>query len=54
MGLGSWILMGLLAGAVAKFLLPGKDPGGCVMTIVIGLFAKQIIDLKERYTHLRG
>ena len=37
MGLGSWILMGLLAGIVAKFLLPGKDPGGCVMTVVIGI-----------------
>ncbi len=37
MGLGSWILMGLLAGAVAKFLLPGKDPGGCAMTIAIGV-----------------
>ena len=37
MGLGSWILMGLLAGVVAKFLLPGKDPGGCVMTVLIGI-----------------
>ncbi len=37
MGLGSWIVMGLLAGAVAKFLLPGKDPGGCVVTIGIGV-----------------
>ena len=36
MGLGSWIVMGLLAGVVAKFLLPGKAPGGCVMTVVIG------------------
>ena len=37
MGLGSWILMGLLAGVVAKFLLPGKDPGGCVLTVLIGI-----------------
>ena len=37
MGLGSWILMGLLAGVVAKFLLPGKDPGGCVMTVLVGI-----------------
>lgn len=37
MGLGSWILMGLLAGVVAKFLLPGKDPGGCVVTVLIGV-----------------
>jgi uncharacterized membrane protein YeaQ/YmgE (transglycosylase-associated protein family) len=29
--------MGLVAGALAKFLLPGKDPGGCIMTILIGV-----------------
>lgn len=37
MGLFSWIGMGLLAGAIGKFLLPGKDPGGCILTIVIGV-----------------
>lgn len=37
MGLLSWILIGLLAGAIAKFLLPGKDPGGCIVTILIGI-----------------
>ena len=36
-GLGSWILIGLLAGSIAKFLLPGKDPGGCIGTILIGI-----------------
>lgn len=42
MGLGSWIIMGLVAGAVAKFLLPGKDPGGCIMTPVIGVIGALI------------
>jgi uncharacterized membrane protein YeaQ/YmgE (transglycosylase-associated protein family) len=37
MGLASWILMGLLAGALAKLLMPGKDPGGCIVTILIGI-----------------
>ena len=37
MGLGSWVLMGLIAGAIAKFLLPGKDIGGCITTILIGI-----------------
>lgn len=37
MGLLSWIGIGLLAGAVAKFLLPGKDPGGMLVTIGIGI-----------------
>jgi uncharacterized membrane protein YeaQ/YmgE (transglycosylase-associated protein family) len=33
----AWIILGLLAGAIAKFFLPGKDPGGCVVTMVIGI-----------------
>jgi uncharacterized membrane protein YeaQ/YmgE (transglycosylase-associated protein family) len=33
----SWILFGLVAGAVAKLIMPGKDPGGCLGTIVIGI-----------------
>ncbi|HEX7200892.1 MAG TPA: GlsB/YeaQ/YmgE family stress response membrane protein [Dongiaceae bacterium] len=37
MGLLSWIVFGLLAGGVAKFLIPGRDPGGCIMTIIIGI-----------------
>ncbi len=33
----SWIIFGLAAGAVAKLIMPGKDPGGIVWTIVIGV-----------------
>ncbi|MDF3301210.1 GlsB/YeaQ/YmgE family stress response membrane protein [Streptomyces tropicalis] len=33
----SWIILGLLAGAVAKFLLPGRDPGGFIGTTLIGV-----------------
>ena len=33
----AWILLGLVAGALAKMLMPGKDPGGFVVTIVIGV-----------------
>ncbi|HCA88136.1 MAG TPA: GlsB/YeaQ/YmgE family stress response membrane protein [Streptomyces sp.] len=33
----SWILLGLIAGVVAKVLLPGRDPGGLVGTTVIGV-----------------
>ena len=32
-----WIVFGLVVGVVAKFLLPGKDPGGVVLTIIIGI-----------------
>lgn len=37
MGILSWILFGLIAGALAKWIMPGEDPGGCVMTMVIGV-----------------
>lgn len=37
MGILSWILLGLVAGGLAKFLMPGKDPGGCFITIIIGI-----------------
>jgi len=33
----SWIVFGLIAGSVAKWLMPGKDPGGFVGTIIIGI-----------------
>ena len=32
-----WIVLGLLAGALAKFLVPGRDPSGCLVTIVLGI-----------------
>ncbi|MFD9907434.1 GlsB/YeaQ/YmgE family stress response membrane protein [Streptomyces sp. NPDC059063] len=37
MGIISWIVLGLLAGATAKLLLPGRDPGGFIGTTVIGI-----------------
>lgn len=37
MGILSWVLLGLVAGALAKFFMPGKDPGGCVITTLLGI-----------------
>jgi uncharacterized membrane protein YeaQ/YmgE (transglycosylase-associated protein family) len=37
MGIISWIFLGLVAGALAKFIMPGKDPGGIFVTILIGV-----------------
>ncbi|MGZ8421264.1 MAG: GlsB/YeaQ/YmgE family stress response membrane protein [Allosphingosinicella sp.] len=37
MGILSWIVFGLLAGLVAKLLMPGRDPGGFFVTILIGI-----------------
>ena len=32
-----WIIVGLLAGGLAKLVMPGRDPGGCVVTILLGI-----------------
>jgi uncharacterized membrane protein YeaQ/YmgE (transglycosylase-associated protein family) len=32
-----WIIIGGIAGAIAKLLMPGKDPGGCIITILLGI-----------------
>ena len=37
MGIIAWIIIGLLAGAIAKALMPGKDPGGIIITMLIGI-----------------
>ena len=37
MGILAWIIFGLIAGAVAKFIMPGNDPGGIIITILIGI-----------------
>ena len=37
MGILSWIVLGLIVGALAKFLMPGKDPGGFIVTTIIGI-----------------
>jgi uncharacterized membrane protein YeaQ/YmgE (transglycosylase-associated protein family) len=32
-----WIIIGLIAGALAKFIMPGDDPGGFIITIILGI-----------------
>ena len=32
-----WIIIGGLAGGLAKLLMPGRDPGGCIVTILLGI-----------------
>ena len=36
-GILSWLLIGLVAGAIGKLVMPGRDPGGIVVTILIGI-----------------
>lgn len=42
MGILSWIIFGLIAGALAKYLMPGKAPGGFVVTIVLGIIGASV------------
>jgi uncharacterized membrane protein YeaQ/YmgE (transglycosylase-associated protein family) len=37
MGILSWLILGLIVGALAKLIMPGKDPGGIIVTICIGI-----------------
>lgn len=37
MGIISWIVLGLIAGFIAKLIMPGDDPGGFVVTAIIGI-----------------
>ena len=36
-GILAWIVFGLIAGLIAKALMPGKDPGGCIITTLLGI-----------------
>jgi uncharacterized membrane protein YeaQ/YmgE (transglycosylase-associated protein family) len=37
MGIIAWIVVGLIGGMLAKLLMPGKDPGGIILTILLGI-----------------
>jgi uncharacterized membrane protein YeaQ/YmgE (transglycosylase-associated protein family) len=36
-GILGWLLIGLVAGALGKLIMPGKDPGGIIVTILLGI-----------------
>jgi uncharacterized membrane protein YeaQ/YmgE (transglycosylase-associated protein family) len=42
MGYLAWIVLGLISGAIAKAIMPGKDPGGIVVTAIIGIIGAVI------------
>jgi uncharacterized membrane protein YeaQ/YmgE (transglycosylase-associated protein family) len=37
MGILTWIILGLIAGAIAKLIMPGDDPGGFIITMLLGI-----------------
>jgi len=44
-----WIVFGLIAGLIAKAIMPGKDPGGCIITILLGIAGSVIGGFIGRY-----
>lgn len=52
MGILSWIFLGLIAGALAKFILPGKQPGGIFVTILIGILGAVVGGFLGRFIGL--
>ena len=41
-GILGWIIMGLIAGLLAKAIMPGKDPGGAILTTLLGIIGAVI------------
>ncbi len=42
MGFLGWIVLGLIAGAIAKLIMPGDDPGGIIVTMLLGIIGAVI------------
>ncbi len=49
-----WIVFGLIVGIVAKFLMPGRDPGGFVLTVVLGIVGALVGGYAGRVIGLYG
>jgi uncharacterized membrane protein YeaQ/YmgE (transglycosylase-associated protein family) len=48
----SWIIVGLIAGVIAKIIMPGKDPGGCAVTMLLGIGGAVLAGWLAHYLHL--
>jgi uncharacterized membrane protein YeaQ/YmgE (transglycosylase-associated protein family) len=54
LGIIGWILFGLIVGAVAKLVMPGRDPGGIIVTMAIGIAGALIGGFIGRALHWYG
>jgi uncharacterized membrane protein YeaQ/YmgE (transglycosylase-associated protein family) len=54
MGILGWILFGLVVGVIAKFIMPGRDPGGIIMTIILGIVGALLGGYIGQALHLYG
>ncbi len=53
-GIIGWIVFGLIVGVLAKFLMPGRDPGGIIVTALIGIVGAMIGGFLGRALGLYG
>jgi uncharacterized membrane protein YeaQ/YmgE (transglycosylase-associated protein family) len=51
-GIIGWIVIGGLAGLIAKALMPGRDPGGCIITILLGIAGALVAGYLGQMLHL--
>jgi len=51
-GIIGWIVVGGLAGLIAKALMPGRDPGGCIITILLGVAGAVVAGYLGQMLHL--
>jgi uncharacterized membrane protein YeaQ/YmgE (transglycosylase-associated protein family) len=49
-----WIIVGGIAGAIAKFIMPGKDPGGIIVTILLGIGGALMMGFLGKILGLQG
>ncbi len=50
----SWIIVGAIAGAIGKFIMPGKDPGGIVITTLLGIAGAVLMGFLGQLVGLQG
>lgn len=48
----TWIILGGIAGIIAKAIMPGRDPGGCIITILLGIAGALIAGFLGLYLNL--
>jgi uncharacterized membrane protein YeaQ/YmgE (transglycosylase-associated protein family) len=53
-GIIGWILFGLVVGVIAKFVMPGRDPGGFIVTVLLGIAGAVVGGLLGRVTGFYG
>jgi uncharacterized membrane protein YeaQ/YmgE (transglycosylase-associated protein family) len=54
MGILTWMLFGLVVGVIAKLLMPGRDPGGFIITILLGIAGALVAGFLGRALNLYG